>query len=300
MYCAWESGRPCGAALPWLRHRGATPQSAVVRCGPAVDCANPLVVVIAANDMANPVPAWVDQLPYRVVIVPNRVSEGTGASHSSWSTTQHLDFLANEYEMLPAKLAFLQGHQSADGSSWHSRAVAPLLRDVDTNRRSYTPLNTWQLVSLPPTDFTLLARVFNHSHSGLELPCTRSCLAAPCCSQFVVSAAAVWLRSQAFYSRLADYSARARLGWGEFSWHAIFGEPWVLPLPDAQQLAALCGDARPSASDVARRETARGKGKAGVFWSLCATNRTVPLAQELAARPPYRSAEECAPCRRDS
>ena len=212
MPCAWDAGRPCGAALPWLqRHRSATPQSAVVRCGPVLDCANPLVVVIAVNDTADPVPAWADQLPYRVVIVPNRVNEGAGASHNSWSTTQHLDFLANEYEMLPAKLAFLHGHQSADGSSWHSRAVAPLLREVDTSRGSYTPLNTWQLVSLPPTDFTLLARVFNHSglrRSGLDLPRTRSCLAAPCCSQFVVSAAAARLRSQAFYSRLADYSAR--------------------------------------------------------------------------------------------
>jgi hypothetical protein len=119
----------------------------------------------------------------------------------------------------------------------------------------------------------------------------------------------------------------------EFSWHAIFGEPWVLPVraptiehhsrsmlsrafmsvklsasqsgyararqvPDAQQLAALCGDARPSASDVARRETARGK--AGVFWSLCATNRRVPLAEELAESSPYRSAECARHRRRDS
>ena len=200
---------------------------------------------------------------------------------------------------MPDYSVFLHGHKSRDGAGWHSLPPAVELATIRQamleGDLDYASLNKALVYGHLPMDLGAL-RIF-YALSGLSkalppLPPRRECFLFMCCAQFVASRRAIRAHPRSLYHALAEIEARTAplaLSSGgfttlegttidgakavgvllEYTWHAIFGRPWLDGQPVAGARGALS----------AHNHTLAFPSECGRYMHLNASLADTPLAR---------------------
>jgi hypothetical protein len=182
---------------------------------------------------------WLEQAAWPVVVCSKR-SESARCQHvpnKGKEVSSYLQFIVQNYEALPRRVAFIHGHESA----WHQRRPDHLLDSIRRAQLSpctYVTLNgTWI------DDRHMRHPYMKHLHciwDELFRPFLQrdapTRLLHDCCAQFVVTRECIWRHPRAAYEHWLsfvlesqDQGSSGPLAYVfEYMWPVIFGEPDVV------------------------------------------------------------------------
>jgi hypothetical protein len=185
--------------------------------------------------------SWVDtyfmDVPH-VVITPGLPGATyTTAKNKGNEAGPFLTYIIENYDRLPAHMAFVHGHRVSHHT--YQLDIVPALKAVRWGSRPYIPLNVhmYQRVNADKPEYEDMAKVWGRLFTDLAPTIPKEFLSW-CCAQFVVTRAAVRARPKAFYVNLLDWVTnegpwRAEKNVTSYissrvleqTWHMIFGMP---------------------------------------------------------------------------
>ena len=136
--------------------------------------------------------------------------------------TAFLWYIIQRYETLPKWTAFVHGHET----SYHQRGDRPLLdmiRDAQIHKYGYVPLNNWwYCIQLHGA-----LRGYLEIYKDLDLVPPEHFIVCGS-AQFIVARSRILARPKSYYEKLYERVTSREIGNAlEYTWHYIFGEPWV-------------------------------------------------------------------------
>lgn len=197
---------------------------------------------------------WLTQQPYPVAVM-SKGPLGPVTLNKGNEAECYLHFIVEHYHHLPRRMVFTHGHRSA----WHlpalSDALLRALIPADVQFASLVPFHYQasrfrdpSVASvIDPTAVGYVEALFHEARLDRWLPSDlmptqQTPMAMHCCATMLVSRERILARPLEMYQALYQWLERTRLPpfaasrAFEYSWHVLFGEPWVCPLTNSTQL----------------------------------------------------------------